>query len=109
MVIFFFSNAALPRNVSLAKKNNLPSFTQRDLKRRSQARVGSRQPPSAPCQQGVDSANSHTSSQAVAARPAAMLRIKRFLSKHVFKDLCIFYSIRLGVMTSFPLIIDRFI
>lgn len=96
--------------VSSAKKNNLPSFTQRDLKMRSQSRTGSIQPPSSPCQQGVYSANSHTSSWAVAARPAAMLRIKQFLSKHVFSGTCtFFYGIRLHIMTSFQLITDRFI
>lgn len=72
--------------------------------------ISSIQPPSSPCQQGVCAANSHTSSWAVAARPAAMLRIKQFLSKYMFSRTCIFlYSIRLCIMTSFPLIIDRFI
>lgn len=72
--------------------------------------ISSMQPPSSPCQQGVCAANSHTSAWAVAARPAAMLRIKQFLSKYMFSRTCIFlYSIRLCIMTSFPLIIDRFI
>lgn len=79
--------------VSSAKKSNLPPFTQRDLKKRSQSSIGSTQPPSSPCQQGVYSVNSHTSSWAVAGRPAAMLRIKQFLSKHVFKDLYIFFTV----------------
>lgn len=69
----FFSNVALPHNVfHQQRKKKLPSFTQRDLQMRSHSCISSIQPPSSPCQQGHCSANSHTSSWAAAARPAAV-------------------------------------
>lgn len=60
--IFLHKYGFASQCVLSAKQNNLPSFTQRDLKMRSQSPISSIQPPSSPCQQGVCSANSHTSS-----------------------------------------------
>lgn len=74
----------------ISKEKSFTFLYPKGLKMRSQPPISSIQPPSSPCQHGVCSANSHTSSWAVAARPAAMLRIKQFLSKHIFKDLYIF-------------------
>lgn len=91
--VFLLEYGFASQCVSSAKKNNLPSFTQRDLKMRSQSHISSIQPPSSPCQQWVYSANSHTSSWAIAARPAAMLRIKQFLSKHMFSRTCIYFTV----------------
>lgn len=75
----------------------------------SQSPISRMQPPSSVGQQGIYSARPHTSSRAAAARPAARLQTKQLLSKHVFKDFYHFYSNRLSIITSSPLIIDRFI
>lgn len=74
----------------ISKEKSFTFLYPKGHKMRSQSPSSSIQPPSSPCQQGVCSANSHTSAWAAAARAAAMLRIKQFLSKHVFKDLYIF-------------------
>lgn len=58
--VFLLKCRFASQHVSSAKQNYLPSFTQRDLKMRSQSHIGSVEPPSSPCQQGVYSANSHT-------------------------------------------------